>query len=56
MAKNVLLIALALLTVIFIAVWVAYLKRTFSPNAPKEKVSLAPQLGIGFFADRKSVV
>src|SRR5579864_7570391 len=51
MAKNALLVALAVLTIIYIAVWIAYLKRTFSPNAPKEKVKLPPQLGVGFFAN-----
>jgi uncharacterized membrane protein YfcA len=51
MAKNALLAALAVLTIVYIAVWIAYLRRTFSPGAPKEKVMLAPQLGIGFFAN-----
>jgi uncharacterized membrane protein YfcA len=50
MAKNALLVALAVLTIVYIAVWIAYLRRTFSPGAPKE-VMLAPQLGIGFFAN-----
>jgi uncharacterized membrane protein YfcA len=51
MAKNALLLALAVLTILYIAVWIVYLRRTFSPSAPKEKVKLAPQLGIGFFAN-----
>jgi len=51
MAKNALLLALAVLTILYIAVWIVYLRRTFSPDAPKEKVKLVPQVGIGFFAN-----
>jgi uncharacterized membrane protein YfcA len=51
MEKNALLVALGVLTIVYIAVWIVYLRRTFSPDAPKEKVKLAPQLGIGFFAN-----
>jgi uncharacterized membrane protein YfcA len=51
MAKNALLLALAVLTILYIAVWIVYLRRTFSPGAPKEKVKVGPQLGIGFFAN-----
>jgi uncharacterized membrane protein YfcA len=51
MAKNALLLALAVLTILYIAVWIVYLRRTFSPDAPKEKVKVVPQLGIGFFAN-----
>lgn len=51
MEKKALLVALGALTVIYIAVWLVYLKRTFSPDAPPEKVKLAPQIGIGFFAN-----
>src|ERR1019366_2773641 len=49
--KTALLVALGVLTVVYIAVWTVYLRRTFSRGAPKEKVKLAPQLGIGFFAN-----
>jgi uncharacterized membrane protein YfcA len=51
MEKQALLVALGVLTVVYIAVWIVYLRRNFSPNAPPEKVKLAPQLGIGFFAN-----
>jgi uncharacterized membrane protein YfcA len=51
MEKNALLAALAILTVLFIAVWIVYLRRTFGPGVPKEKIKLVPQLGVGFFAN-----
>jgi len=51
MEKNALLIALGVITVAYIAIWITYLGRTFSANAPAEKVKLAPQLGIGFLAN-----
>jgi uncharacterized membrane protein YfcA len=51
MEKNALLVALGVITVAYIAIWITYLRRTFSANAPAEKIKLAPQLGIGFFAN-----
>jgi uncharacterized membrane protein YfcA len=51
MEKNALLVALGVITVAYIAIWITYLRRTFSANAPAEKVKLAPQLGIGFLAN-----
>jgi len=51
MEKQILLIVLGVVTAIYIVVWFAYLRRTFGAGAPKERISLAPQLGIGFLAN-----
>jgi uncharacterized membrane protein YfcA len=51
MEKNALLVALGIVTVVYITIWAAYLRRTFGAGVRAEKVKLAPQLGIGFFAN-----
>jgi uncharacterized membrane protein YfcA len=51
---NILLIALAVVSVVYIAVWIFFLRGTFgshSQAADKDNPALAPQLGIGFLAN-----
>jgi uncharacterized membrane protein YfcA len=51
----VLLSALGVVTLAYVIVWIAYLRITFSPagriTSTEAGMSLAPQLGIGFFAN-----
>jgi uncharacterized membrane protein YfcA len=51
MEKKELLAGLAVLTLAYITVWAYFLRRTFGPGVAAEKMKLAPQLGIGFFAN-----